>query len=327
MALHIEPPGILTARSAADSGQGGLVIGLINNMPDAALEATEAQFSRLLRLASGARTVRLRIGYLPEVPRAPEVAARIARDYWHVDRLLAGSVDALIVTGLEPKAANLVDEPYWGRFVELLRWARVHTASSIWSCLAAHGAVQHLDGVLRRRLAEKRFGVFEHTVRADHALMADVASPLAIPHSRWNELPASELRSAGYTLLSHGPQTGADIFVKETESLLVFLQGHPEYEPTTLLKEYRRDVGRYVRGQQSHYPAPPHGYFTTATIERLRAFEEQARARRAEETLALFPSLDENAYTGDRWGPGAVQIYRNWLALIAKARAPVAVAS
>jgi len=183
-------------------------------MPDAALEATEAQFSRLLRAASGLHTVQLRIAYLPEVPRAPEVAARIARDHWHVDDLLARSVDALIVTGLEPKAANLVDEPYWGRFVALLRWAQAHTASSVWSCLAAHGAVQHLDGVLRRRLAEKRFGVFEHTVHAGHALMADVASPLAIPHSRWNELPASELRSAGYSLLSYGPQTGADMFVK-----------------------------------------------------------------------------------------------------------------
>jgi len=293
-------------------------------MPDAALEATEAQFSRLLRAASGLHTVQLRIAYLPEVPRAPEVAARIARDHWHVDDLLARSVDALIVTGLEPKAANLVDEPYWGRFVALLRWAQAHTASSVWSCLAAHGAVQHLDGVLRRRLAEKRFGVFEHTVHAGHALMADVASPLAIPHSRWNELPASELRSAGYSLLSYGPQTGADMFVKETQSLLVFLQGHPEYEPTTLLKEYRRDVGRYIRGQQPHYPTPPHDYFTAATIERLEAFEEQARARRTEETLALFPSLDADAYMGDRWGAGAVQIYRNWLALIAKARAPVA---
>lgn len=326
MALHIEPPGILTARSAGDSGRS-LVVGLINNMPDTALDATEAQFTRLLRAASGPHPVQLRIAYLPEVPRGPEAAAQIARNYWHVDELLARPVDALIVTGLEPKAANLTDEPYWGRLVELLRWAQTHTASSIWSCLAAHAAVQHLDGVMRKRLSEKRFGVFEHSIHGGHALMAGVAAPLAIPHSRWNELPAPELRAAGYTLLSFGPETGADMFVKETQSLLVFLQGHPEYEPTTLLKEYRRDVGRYVRGQQPHYPTRPHGYFTAATIERLSAFEEQARARRTEETLTLFPSLGAGAYMGDRWGEPAVQIYRNWLALVASERTAVAAAA
>lgn len=313
----------MTARSPADSGRS-LVVGLINNMPDAALDATEAQFSRLLRAASGPHTVQLRVAYLPEVPRGPEAAAQIARNYWHVDELLAHPVDALIVTGLEPKAAKLTDEPYWGRLVELLRWAEVHTASSIWSCLAAHAAVQHLDGVLRARLPEKRFGVFEHSVHAGHPLMANVAPPLCIPHSRWNELPAPELRAAGYTLLSYGPETGADTFVKETRSLLVFLQGHPEYEPATLLKEYRRDVGRYVRGQQDNYPNPPHGYFTAATTARLTAFEERARAQRTEETLAHFPSLGADAYMGDRWGEAAVQIYRNWLAVIARERAPLA---
>ena len=44
------------------------------------------------------------------------------------------------------------------------------------------------------------------------------------------------------------------MFVKQTRSLFIFFQGHPEYEETTLLREYRRDVGRFLRGQQPHYP-------------------------------------------------------------------------
>ena len=68
------------------------------------------------------------------------------------------------------------------------------------------------------------------------------------------------------------------MFTKQAGSLLVFFQGHPEYEDTTLLREYRRDVGRFLRGQQAHYPTLPHGYFPPAALELLRAFEARARA-------------------------------------------------
>jgi len=318
MPLHIDPPG--TARHRTGKARKGLLIGLVNNMPDTALEATEAQFTHLLREASGVLPLTLRIAYLPEVPRGPEALAFLRRSYWHVDQLTAAPLDALIVTGLEPKAAKLVDEPYWPRLRTLLEWAQVNTASSIWSCLAAHAAVQQLDGIMRQRLDRKRFGVFEHSLLEGHPMMAGVAAPLSLPHSRWNDLPVQELRGAGYTLLSWAPETGADIFLKRTQSLLVFLQGHPEYEPTTLLKEYRRDVGRFLRGQQPHYPTQPTGYFSAAAAAQLGAFEQRARQKRSEETLASFPTLSADACMGDRWSAAAARIYRNWLALIAAER-------
>lgn len=299
-----------------------LVVGLVNNMPDAALEATEAQFARLLRQAGEgeAQPVELRMTWLPEVARGPEALEFIRRRYWHIDRLTASPVDALIVTGLEPKTARLVDEPYWRRLADLLTWAQAHTASSLWSCLAAHAAVQQLDGIMRRRLDQKRFGVFEHELLEGHPLAAGVAAPLALPHSRWNELPVGELRAAGYTLLSWAPETGADIFLKHAQSLLVFVQGHPEYEPATLLKEYRRDVTRFLRGEQEHYPGQPAGYFSARAAAQLAAFEREARTQRTEETLARFPTIDPGDYRGD-WGGAAVQLYRNWLRYVAAARA------
>ena len=58
-----------------DSGRR-LTIALVNNMPDSALEATETQFTRLLRAAAGALPVQLRFYYLPEIRRG--AAARVA---------------------------------------------------------------------------------------------------------------------------------------------------------------------------------------------------------------------------------------------------------
>jgi homoserine O-succinyltransferase len=292
------------------------VVGLVNNMPDAALHSTETQFSGLLQAASGDCTVRLRLTSLPELPRSPEALEHIQRGYWPLEELIAEPLDALIVTGTEPRAPVLTEEPYWKRFVELLAFAREHTAASIWSCLAAHAVVLDLDGIERQRLPEKRCGVYQHRVLAGHALLAGVRAPLPMPHSRWNELPPAALRAAGYTLLSWSEETGADAFVREERSLLLFFQGHPEYEDTTLLKEYRRDVGRYLSGQQAHYPTLPRGYFSGDALAVLSEFREQALAKRSAALLESFPFARVAAGLENTWRSSAVAMYRNWLSLI-----------
>ena len=56
--------------------------------------------------------------------------------------------------------------------------------------------------------------------------------------------------------------------MKQRESLFVFFQGHPEYDAVTLLLEYRRDVGRYLRRERDTYPPMPQGYFDEETERR-----------------------------------------------------------
>jgi len=323
MPLEIEP------RRAASAGRrptqrvasgDPVVIGLVNNMPDAALHSTENQFAGLLRAASGDDAVRLRLTSLPELPRSPEALEQIRSSYWPLAELLAEGVDALIVTGTEPRAPVLTEEPYWQRFVELLAYARESTVASIWSCLAAHAVVLELDGIERQRLPEKRCGVYQHSILGGHALLAGVSEPLPMPHSRWNELPPAALRTAGYTLLSWSEETGADAFAREERSLLLFFQGHPEYENTTLLKEYRRDVGRYLNGQQAHYPTLPRGYLSAEATARLAEFREQALAQRSAGLLESFPFPIVAAGLENTWRSSAVAMYRNWLTFISARR-------
>lgn len=289
-----------------------LTVGLVNNMPDSALEATEAQFGSLLAEASAGRSVRLLFTSIPEVPRSPSSREHIHRNYWPLKTVLQDAPDALIVTGTEPVAQSLRDEPYWGSFTELLRWAEANTLSSVWSCLAAHGAVLELDGIERQRLPQKRFGVFEHATRPGEPLLAGISANLPMPHSRWNDLPVAALRDAGYRILSEGTTTGADLFVREARSLFVFFQGHPEYEATTLLKEYRRDVGRYLCGQHQHFPPPPANYFTPTGSQKYRDFERQALQRRNPEALKTFPDATATDLQST-WRVDAVRMYHNWL--------------
>jgi len=288
----------------------------VNNMPDMALRSTETQFSQLLREAAGARSVRLRLSSFPELPRSAEAREHIERSYWPIDELLGRPVDALIVTGTEPRAARLTEEPYWRRSVDLLAFAQEQTVASVWSCLAAHSAVQALDGIQRRRLPVKRCGVYQHCILSGHPLLEGVGTPMPMPHSRWNELSPAELRAAGYTLISWSDETGADAFVRDGKSLLLFFQGHPEYQDTTLLKEYRRDVGRFLCGEQPHYPTLPRGYLSAEATASLEAFSEAAVAKRDASLLERFPFVTAAAGLKNSWRPSAVAIYRNWVSFI-----------
>ena len=324
MPLAIDAPRTASADKCRlrppQSAQEALIVGLVNNMPDGALAATEAQFVRLLQAAAVGLDVRLRFSCLPEVPRASVAAHDLMHRYWPIEQLLREPLDALIVTGMEPGAGPLEDEPYWDRFVRLIEFADSHTVSSIWSCLAAHAAVLHLDRVRRQRLERKCCGVFAHESCAQDGLVSGLPAPLFIPHSRWNEVPLAALRAAGYSVLSSSSVTGADTFVKRSRSLLVFFQGHPEYEPTTLLREYRRDVGRFLRGQQAHYPTQPHNYFSSTAARRLSEFEERARQAPTPELLASFPTLEAEACAHGSWGNAATQLYANWLSFIAASK-------
>ena len=84
-----------------------LTIGLVNNMPDAALKATERQFMRLLRHAAGDIRIDFHCFSLPSVHRSQTAKWRVDRQYTDIADLGRLKIDGLIVTGAEPIAATL----------------------------------------------------------------------------------------------------------------------------------------------------------------------------------------------------------------------------
>jgi homoserine O-succinyltransferase/O-acetyltransferase len=300
------------------AGSEWIEIGLVNNMPEAALEATEQQFLDLLSAAAGDSWVHLRFFALPGVPRSERGRSYLRQSYGDLGDIRKAGLDALIVTGTEPKAANLSDEPYWAAFTQLVDWASHNTISTIWSGLAAHAAVLHLDGIERVALPEKCSGVFDCDKLADHPLTVDLPSRSAVPHSRSDALSQEALVANGYQVLTRSPMAGIDAFVRQDfvrqeQSLFLFFQGHPEYGACSLLNEYRRDVGRFLKGERDQYPAMPQHYFDVRTQAALAAFRQQAEQQRSEELLADFPVLSD---LSANWQPSAVTIYRNWLSAI-----------
>ena len=296
-----------------DESSEHIKLALINNMPDAALEDTEAQFFQLLDTASGPTEVSVELYSLPKLPRSDRAQNHLRNYYFEFDELWNKRFDGVVVTGTEPRQPNLRDEPYWPALVDVLDWAEHNTASTVLSCLAAHAGVLYSDGIERHPLNDKRFGVFVHKKVCEHPLTQGTEALIHTCHSRWNELPEDALVSCGYTVLTRSLEAGADLFVKRKgRSLFVHFQGHPEYEAQTLFKEYRRDIRRYLRGERETYPAAPHNYFDAPASTLLAEFHGSARSTRREDLIEQFPDALADTLE-NKWHATAACIYRNWL--------------
>src|ERR1700722_4093680 len=310
---------VLLSPNHRDHSHDHVNIGLVNNMPDEAVEATERQFVSLLDSASQGMQVRVSFYMLPGIPRKELGNPR--NRYSHIEDLWNGHLDGLIVTGREPISPNLMDEPYWDSFSRLVDWAEENAHSTVWSCLAAHAAILQMDGIRRRKRDDKLFGIFDCSRVSDHPLTAGTGSRFSLPHSRWNGVSEEDLSDCGYRVLTRSTETGADTFIKDHKKLFLFFQGHPEYESDTLLREYRRDVGRYFRGEAPRYPSMPLSYFDRDLEAALTLLREKAVRGEGGELFPELSSVWTEAKIENSWYASASNIYRNWLRYISTQKA------
>ena len=306
------PAGHWHSRRASRLGRH-LRVGFVNNMPDAAFHETERRWVQLLSGDEGLR-VEMRRFSLPGIKRGPAINAFIRERYLGLEALEDFSPDALAVTGAEPTTLDLSEEPFWGSMEEMLWWARSKVPSMLLSCMSAHAGLFSFDGINRRLLVEKCSGVFGHALDQAHPLMAGLTE-LLLPHSRFNEVPSSELEASGFRVLASSADAGWAVAMGERGVCeVLLLQGHPEYSPLTLLREYRRDVRRYLSGDQGSYPNQPVGYLGEEAAAALGEFEHAvASGARDLALMSGFPFELAARQVNAGWEDGAQKLMGNWL--------------
>ncbi len=132
------------------------------------------------------------------------------------------------------------------------------------------------DGIERETLPAKCSGVFVQDVAGGHPLTEGLGPKVHMPHSRLNDLPSARLQSAGYTNLVESTEMNWTVAVKDQgDCTFVLVQGHPEYSTTSLLREYRRDLQRYLRDERPHVPSIPVGYLDAEGRRLLEGFESR----------------------------------------------------
>lgn len=311
--LRAEGIRVLAPNTALHQDIRELHIGLLNMMPDAALEATERQFLRLVGESNPIAQFYLHPFTLDGLKRGPKAQAHIDQFYETFDSIRSQGLDGLIITGANVIGTELSNQPFWEPLIEVANWAHQHVTSTICSCLATHATLQFRFNQKRQPLAQKCWGVYPHrVVDPSHPLVNDINSRFDVPHSRWNAISADQFQQAGLRVLVQGEGGMVHLATSADGIRTVFLQGHPEYDTISLLKEYKRDVMLFESGEAKHPPPFPENYLSRHSQALLNEYGYRQGSSLApgfpEELVA--PQLDNT------WHDTAVEVVGNWMGII-----------
>ncbi|WP_428355216.1 homoserine O-succinyltransferase MetA [Methyloprofundus sp.] len=313
--LQEEGEDILNPDRATHQHIRELHIGFLNIMPDAALEATERQFFRLIGACNQIAQFHVHPFTIKGLPRGAEAQTHIDQYYETFEQLKQDGLDALIISGANVTHEHLQDEDFWQPLTEVFEWAKQNVTSTLCSCLATHALIQYCYGIERTRLPAKRWGVYAHKViDRKHPLIAEINTRFDVPHSRFNEVFQQDLQQHGVKTLVSSSEAGVHLAVSPDGFRIVYFQGHPEYDAISLMKEYKREVMRFINQQTEHYPPFPEHYFNAEIQAVFNTFAEQVKnTQKNNQPAPLFPEQDIEALLDNTWRDTARAVFNNWL--------------
>jgi homoserine O-succinyltransferase len=292
-------------------------IGLLNMMPDAALEATERQFYRLIGESNPIAQFYVHPFTLPELERSDRAADHIARYYESFDDIKNEGLDALIITGANVVGPELSSQPFWEPLIKVIDWAENNVTSTLCSCLATHAVLEFRYGQKRIPQPKKTWGVFPHqVVNNRHPIVIDINTCFDVPHSRWNKVTPEQFEKAGLHILVQS-DVGVHLATSNDGIRFVFLQGHQEYDTVSLLKEYKRDLSQYARGELQQTPPYPENYLKPQAKAILDEYQLRLLAAIARGApLPEFPEQQLLPQIDNTWHDTAEAVVGNWLGCI-----------
>ncbi|WP_446809914.1 homoserine O-succinyltransferase MetA [Methylomonas sp. 2BW1-5-20] len=313
--LREEGEEILSPDRASHQSIRELHIGLLNIMPDAALEATERQFFRLVGACNQIAQFHVHPFTIEGLERSPEAWAHIHQYYESFEQIKQDGLDALIISGANVTHDHLQEEDFWLPLTEVFEWATQNVTSVLCSCLATHALIQHCYGVERTRLPAKRWGVFSHrVVDRQHPLVSEINTRFDVPHSRFNEVFQRDMEKHGLKVLVVSETAGVHLAVSPDGFRIVFFQGHPEYDDISLLKEYKREVLRYYHGERDDYPPYPEHYFDSEVQRLLADYAVHVKAaKHGARPLKAMPEGQIIEHLDITWRDSAKAVFNNWL--------------
>jgi homoserine O-succinyltransferase len=150
-----------------------------------------------------------------------------------------------------------------------------------------------------------------------HPLLRDINTRFDVPHSRHNDISRAQLEAAGLAVLAESLEGGVHMAASPDQFRVIYMQGHPEYDANSLLKEYRRELYRYANDERDTPPPLPENYFSSNAVRSaLDALETAKRAREAGGAYEDTLEADVDGLLDNTWGDTAKAIVNNWLGLV-----------
>jgi len=165
--------------------------------------------------------------------------------YKTFDDIKDNKYDGLIITGAPVEKLEFEDVDYWQELTNLLEWSKTHVFSSFFICWAAQASLHYFYGVSKHLLEHKLTGVYLHHTNVNkmkRKILRGFDYQFYAPHSRYTTVSKEDIEKIEeLDILAESDEAGVYIVASKDGSRF-FITGHPEYDPDTLDKEYRRDI-------------------------------------------------------------------------------------
>jgi len=220
-----------------------LSIAIVNLMPTTV--DTEIQLLRLL----GSSPLQVDISFL----RMGSHESRNAPP-GHLEKFYSSAVeimrqgrryDGFLITGAPVETLSFEEVDYWDELAAVIDYTTANVWSTLHICWGAQAGLYRRYGVPKKLLRSKLFGIFPHGVNERFSpLFRGFDDEFLAPQSRHTECDRDAIAAEkALTIQSETKEAGVFIATAR-EGREIYVTGHLEYDPLTLDREYRRDLGK-----------------------------------------------------------------------------------
>ena len=229
-----------------------LRIGLVNLMPKKV--QTETQFARVI----GATPLQIEFSLIRMTGHesrntAPEHMEAFYRPFSEAKH---EKFDGVIITGAPIEHLEFDEVSYIDELRELFAWTQTNVHSTFGVCWGGMAMINHFHGVKKHILTEKAFGCFRHqNLDPASPYLRGFSDDFVMPVSRWTEMRVEEISAVeDLHILMSSDEVGVGL-VADPRHRALYIFNHLEYDSTTLMEEYQRDI------EAGGTTLPPINYF------------------------------------------------------------------
>ena len=230
-----------------------LEILILNLMP--LKKITETQLLRLL----GNTPLQVDIVFLQPDSHTPKNTSEehLSTFYKTFEQIKNRKFDGMIITGAPVEHLSFEEVNYWQELKKIMDWKQHNVTSTLHLCWAAQAGLYHHFGIDKYSLEEKQFGIFSHQINPKKVkLLRGFDDQFYAPHSRYTKVKRQEIvEHPDLEILAESEEAGVYIVATE-DGRQIFVTGHPEYDRSTLKREYERDLkkGLDIAKPKNYFP-------------------------------------------------------------------------
>jgi homoserine O-succinyltransferase len=254
-ALGAERVFVMTDDRAESQDIRPLKVAIVNLMPTTV--DTEIQLLRLL----GNTPLQVDISFLRmgshESRNAPP--GHLEKFYTSAGEIMKKGFryDGFIITGAPVETLPFEEVDYWDELAAVIDYTRTKVWSTLHICWGAQAGLYRRYNISKYELSKKLFGVFPHGVNERLSpLFRGFDDEFLAPQSRHTAVDRDAIaKEPALTIQSETDEAGVFI-VTAREGREIYVSGHLEYDPLTLDREYRRDLGKGlpIEIPKNYYP-------------------------------------------------------------------------